>query len=615
MRVRKVANQEYGGALTMHSIASTGSETRGTVPILYVEAPASGLWEARVSVCVTSAEVSAGLTVLDRDGIMPDLFLGFDSFTSRGFASSSGVVALRYGSEGFSGTVASQDVAETWMTLKLVRTGSGRYDLWYSPGLASAAWQAPDDARNSNAGERPRLFVKTSGMPGERLFSETEWLPLAQQVVSAAGRRIGLYLITGDVSREAKFKDFLVRDLFPESVASFSLDDGQLRENLEASGMLVSQASVSGRDGYSQGALLFDGNGLAIPLDPLLRDASTNASVHEFTVSLWVKPYSLGSGGILGRRLAQHLPDLQISPSISMTPEGGVAWSMLDETGQNFTNVYQIPTSRPYAPVLPTSASTSLGQVFEVNEWVHIAFVKEADTVLFYRNGKRFGFASLAPDVQMSDSDGVPLLNFLQDLPFHGALDDVRFFDVGLADFAIAHLFGDADLDTLRGKTQRCMAGSNCVLTGVTGQGLSDLSTYAVLSQCGRTAVSGFPGLGISDNTTGGSQVISWGHTSGLPLTASGGRYQLCWCGANCAAPEDFRVLVGTLVVVGPYTGQARTCTLGQVATFDLQGLELDAGDKARGSRNWGEPMKPSKRVASFLKSPKNKSTIARPFR
>ena len=367
----------------------------------------------------------------------------------------------------------------------------------------------------------------------------------------------------------------------PQSVASYGLDAGNLRESLDSVGIPVTEASVAvGRDGYNQGALRFsDDSSLALPVDPLGTDAWSNGSLHEFTVSIWVKPHSASEGGILGRRLA-HLPDVEISPSISMTSDGSVVWTMYDELGQNYSQQYYTPQDRPYVPVLPSSASTSLTQVLEVDEWTHLAFVKQADTVMFYRNGQRWGFSTLAPDSQ-SNVYGQIYLNFLQDLPLHASIDDVRFYDVGLADFAVEHLFGNADVDTLRSKSQRCFAGAPCELAGLVGEGLSDLNKYAVLTHCGRSpAVSGMPNDGISDFGT--TQKVYWGFATEEPLTAGGGYYKICWCGGGsaCAVPEDFKVLVGTLVVVGPYLGQERTCTLGQVAAFDITGVELDAGDQ-----------------------------------
>ena len=573
--------KEYAGSISVHSTNAELGGSRGQLPVLYVEAPTSGLWEARVSIRVDS-EVSAGFTILDGDGMMPEFLFGLDRFTSRGFSTAGGVVALSYSSAGLSGIIAFEDLASAlqaeWIGLKLVRTGSGRYDLFYNYGFGSEAWLAPDDARNSDAGARQRVFVKTVG-------AQNEWRLLAAQLSSTMSRRIGLYTMTSGThltGGTAKFKDFLLRDTFPQSVASISLDDGQLRESLDSSGTPVTSggiSSVSGRDGYSQGALLFtDGTSVELPMDPLQIDEYTNDSLREFTISLWIKPYSSSAGGILGRRLAQHLPDIQLSPSISMSNQGGIEWSVFDEIGQNYSESYHTPTStqRPYVAGLPTSSSTSLAKVLEVDEWLHLAFVKEADTLFFYRNGKRWGFASLAPDSQLSESSGVFLLNYLQGVPYHGAVDDIRFYDVGLAESAIGHLFSQADVDTLRGKTQRCIAGSPCKLE-LTGEGLSNQNKYAVLAHCGRSPfISGVPDSGISDANTGD---VVWG-SGGLPLTAPGGKYEICWCaGGTCAVLSDFRVLVGTLVVVGPYSNE-RTCTLGQVASFEVQGLDFDAGDK-----------------------------------
>eukprot|EP00438_Fugacium_kawagutii_P024896 Skav220463 [mRNA] locus=scaffold3371:94690:102107:- [translate_table: standard] len=573
-----------GDVIFMHCWGNTElSSSRGQMPILYVEAPTSGLWEARVSVHVDQ-EVFAGFTLLDGDGMMPDVLFGLDKFTASGFGSSGGVASLSYSAD-FSGTISSHDlgsVSVEWIGLKIVRTGSGRYDLFYIYGSGDA-WLAPDDARHSDASVRQRVFVKTAGA------AHAEWRPLAQQVASTMSRRIGLCIMTSS-GGTARFRDFLVRDMFPQSVASISFDDGQLRESLESVGTVTGISSAEGRDGYSQGALLFtDGTALELQTDPLQLDATetfadtmyANGSLRDFTISLWIKPYSLSSGGILGRRLTQHLTHLpEMSPSISQE-SNGLQWSIFDEAGLDYSELYETPTQRPYAGDLPTSSSTSLAKVLEVDEWLHVAFVKEADTLFFYRNGKRWGFASLAPDSQLSGSTASAfVLNYIAGIPYHGAVDDLRFYDVGLADFAIEHLFSNADADTLRGKTQRCMAGEDCILSLI-GIGLSNQDIYAVLAHCGRyPLIQGVPGLGVS-----AGNVVYWG-TPGLPLTAPGGKYEVCWCGndgaGGCTAPSDFRVLVGTLLVVGPYSKQQRTCTMGQIAAFDIQGLELAKGDKVQ---------------------------------
>ena len=329
-----VSIEEYGGSLAIHcSVNSELGSARGNMPILYVDSPPSGLWEARVAVRVAASDVAAGFTVYDRDGDKPDLLFGFDKFSSRGFGASGGIAALRYGTAGLSGTIGLQDLGSLgveWVSLKIERTGNGRYDLWYNYKLGSDVWLAPDDATDSDPSIRQRVFVKTAGEPGDRLFLETEWRLLAEQVESnSAGRRIGLYVSTGSSGGAAKFRTFLVRNLFHQSVASYGLDAGNLRESLDSVGIPVTEASVAvGRDGYNQGALRFsDDSSLALPVDPLGTDALSNGSLHEFTVSIWVKPHSASEGGILGRRLA-HLPDVEISPSISMTSDGSVVWTM-----------------------------------------------------------------------------------------------------------------------------------------------------------------------------------------------------------------------------------------------------------------------------------------------
>ena len=67
-------------------------------------------------------------------------------------------------------------------------------------------------------------------------------------------------------------------------------------------------------------------------------------------------------------------------------------------------------------------------------------------------------------------------------------------------------------------------------------------------------------------------------------VSAAGGQYRLCWCAGldhQCEAPEDFRVDLGRLTLVGvsPLT-QDRTCVAGQTCVLDnLVGRDLSADD------------------------------------
>ena len=70
-------------------------------------------------------------------------------------------------------------------------------------------------------------------------------------------------------------------------------------------------------------------------------------------------------------------------------------------------------------------------------------------------------------------------------------------------------------------------------------------------------------------------------------VTAAGGRYRLCWCGAatgfRCTVPEDFLVDAGELHLLGPEvrTG-ASTCVSGQTCLVeDVYGYDLSASDVA----------------------------------
>jgi hypothetical protein len=60
------------------------------------------------------------------------------------------------------------------------------------------------------------------------------------------------------------------------------------------------------------------------------------------------------------------------------------------------------------------------------------------------------------------------------------------------------------------------------------------------------------------------SAFISFGN---VPITATGGVYQLCWCasGYECDTEEQYRVTMGEVLFIGPSPlNQDRTCVSGQ---------------------------------------------------
>ena len=139
-----------------------------------------------------------------------------------------------------------------------------------------------------------------------------------------------------------------------------------------------------------------------------------------------------------------------------------------------------------------------------------------------------------------------------------------------------------------------CISGQTCSFDGILGQHLSSLDSFAVLDTCGarddsESLVPKFAHYGWVESTTASGGSVSFGST---PVTASGGRYQLCWCGVHtpanklvrvyesCSTPEQFRVNVGILTLVGPILDQDRTCVSGQTCAFgDILGTGLSPGD------------------------------------
>ena len=160
---------------------------------------------------------------------------------------------------------------------------------------------------------------------------------------------------------------------------------------------------------------------------------------------------------------------------------------------------------------------------------------------------------------------------------------------------------------------QTCVSGNLCDLssgllmdanhsiTGSTGL------RYAILAldTCGGVAVpSGFPVMvhrNSSWNSTGAQQNNFLSAAVQVLVTAPGGFYRLCWCGipdaaTGCRLPEDFRVDLGTLSLIGPRQS-SHTCISGQACSLeDLQGLHLSKSNVymvldtcGASARNWPE--------------------------
>eukprot|EP00438_Fugacium_kawagutii_P024899 Skav220466 [mRNA] locus=scaffold3371:141367:147052:- [translate_table: standard] len=134
-----------------------------------------------------------------------------------------------------------------------------------------------------------------------------------------------------------------------------------------------------------------------------------------------------------------------------------------------------------------------------------------------------------------------------------------------------------------------CISGQMCTIGGLLGNGLKEDDSYMLLETCGfadalvdKVGKGGVALLASKSNSTGVD--ISWES----PISAAGGTYRLCWCGADasCSSSESFRtdafaVDIGELVMRGPLFGfqhlQMRTCISGQACEIDgLDGSFLD---------------------------------------
>lgn len=127
-----------------------------------------------------------------------------------------------------------------------------------------------------------------------------------------------------------------------------------------------------------------------------------------------------------------------------------------------------------------------------------------------------------------------------------------------IADLGRVSLLGPAPLQY----AATCISGRPCTFRGVVGEGLRVNDSIQLLSTCGTTSVpNGVPLAGQTVSVETGT--VSWGS---LPISGPGGRYKLCWCSADfpCARPEDFRLEMGSLDLLGPWPlDQDRTCISG----------------------------------------------------
>jgi hypothetical protein len=137
-----------------------------------------------------------------------------------------------------------------------------------------------------------------------------------------------------------------------------------------------------------------------------------------------------------------------------------------------------------------------------------------------------------------------------------------------------------------------CKSGQQCGFSAVSGTYIADGDRVMIQNLCGGSQgiVPGWPDQGISDPAIFLGTEYSWGaDVGGLHVTSAGGQYSLCWCsvyagtdyGHNCASGQYFRTEMGILKLIGPATGQGKTCITGEACIIDnFGGYLLEDGDR-----------------------------------
>jgi hypothetical protein len=147
-------------------------------------------------------------------------------------------------------------------------------------------------------------------------------------------------------------------------------------------------------------------------------------------------------------------------------------------------------------------------------------------------------------------------------------------------------ILGPSPLD----QDRTCVSGQTCRLDGFVGRELNSGDEVLVLETCapeaGHRAIPRFVAAGRDWQMEGSGAAVHFGNT---PITARGGLYRLCWCAAGhaCSVYEDFRVDMGSLLIIGPAPisdqsfGQDRTCVAGQHCEIDgLTGVHLSSSNQ-----------------------------------
>ena len=149
------------------------------------------------------------------------------------------------------------------------------------------------------------------------------------------------------------------------------------------------------------------------------------------------------------------------------------------------------------------------------------------------------------------------------------------------ADLGALYLLGPRPLQ----QDRTCVAGSSCLLNGITGIGLSAGDQLLVLSTCNLDLSQKRAETEYFVSVSGAWQVARGGSAFMLATDVtrpSGGSYRLCWCATPCTTLSHYSVDFGELTVQGPIAlrQQHRTCISGQVCVLSpIEGWFLTAGD------------------------------------
>ncbi|CAE7355974.1 agaA33 [Symbiodinium natans] len=149
------------------------------------------------------------------------------------------------------------------------------------------------------------------------------------------------------------------------------------------------------------------------------------------------------------------------------------------------------------------------------------------------------------------------------------------------ADVGALYLLGPRPLQ----QDRTCIAGSSCVLNGITGIGLSSGDRLLVLNTCNLGLGQKHAETEFFVSASGVWQVGLMGSMFVMPtdvVGASGGSYRLCWCATPCSMLSHYSVDMGQLTVTGPLAlrEQHRTCISGQICNINpIQGWFLTTGD------------------------------------